>query len=566
MRESPLRGSICPRVVFLFPPLDKPIQEELAYLESLLEGIELKEPYAYGILEKDPSQIVKELEKLSPASVVCFKCELLPGSVRGSLTSLCSNLPSEIEKDELSLKAIIQVLLEAKKNCEEYVRRTDYKLLFDLQQIQDFLLWAKREKYWAVDIETTPFPPYHKQFKVLSIAFSNQNNNAYGFGVYHPGSPFLGENYKDKQSEVFYLFLSFLQNPDIHWIGHNILKFDKVGMELGLKILMSSSYDDYLDRFEDTMVMKYTLDEACKGRYKLKVCAREELGWKNWGIDTTDLSNEPLDKVLKYNCQDADATYQLYHVFLRKFKQFSSHYRVDLSRLYKEVHLPNAINAALLDSNGIKGDIDYGRNLKDNHEKEIRQLEKKVLSDPDVVKTQTEIRKSLISKRKRFPIKGTPAYTKFLKKLEKESQFNVHSKDQIKKLLYRNLKLTYPEQFGRTEKKKEERVTEEVLAWHVEGFRNSGDTRLLILCESLYKIQKLQQDLSNFIVPVVVNSGKTSDGLSHASFSSVRVETGRYGCTNADDVTGTKAECGENLQKIDKRPDIRNLYKSRFED
>lgn len=61
----------------------------------------------------------------------------------------------------------------------------------------------------------------------------------------------------------------------------------------------------------DTMLAAHLLDEnRLKG---LKPLARMLLGVAPWGIDTKDLRNEPLNKVLKYNCLD---TFYTYHIYL----------------------------------------------------------------------------------------------------------------------------------------------------------------------------------------------------------------------------------------------------------
>jgi len=463
--------------------------------------------------------------------------------------------PSVLEiSDPAQRDLFVLAFLSVKGLVEKFFEGgTQYVHLQTEREIESFLRDAPRmSRRWAFDIESSKFAPYHKDFFLISIAFSHTPGEAYGFGLTHPQARmrFWRRNYW-----LWQKLREFMMDRRIRWVGHNILKFDKPGVEIGLDCSMVDSYQDFWDRFDDTMIMKYTLHESAKGRYNLASCAQEELQWGNWKIDVDDLTQVPLGDVVKYNCKDADATIQIAAAFERKMRDFSEAYSVDLSDLYRRIHLPNAINAAMMDGNGIRCNEGYARDLQKKYDTIIEQLSLWLRAQEPVKKLEALKTEEVLAGRKRIPAPGTDLYRAFKERLDRMVAFNPTGTKDCSRLLWEVMQIPYPEQFGRTAKKGEPRITAEVL----EFLAGQGHQ----VCKALHKIAELSDSLSSYVRPILVNTTRTRDGLSHPSFYPPGTETGRYSCKNADENAGVGG-VGENIQKINRAREIKDLYCSRY--
>lgn len=445
------------------------------------------------------------------------------------------------------------ILTNFRDYCREINKQEkieNYKILTEKDKIIFFLEKAKSTKLWAIDIETTPYPPYHKDFELISISFSHKPGISIAFPVNHPEINFSKEEIQEINDKLY----EFLSDPSIHLIGHNILKFDKIGIEKYLGKRISQSYEETLRRFDDTMIMKYALNENHKGRYSLKICLQDYLEWPDWGIDTSNLKETPIKQILEYNALDTDATISLYYEFLDKIKQESIILGIDVYESYKTVLLPNACNAAILDDNGLAANTEYAEKYYKRIQRRLKRYKKYVCNNPYVKDHIRFLRNEKLKSRKRIPAKGTKMYEKMMETLSK-IKFNPTGKKDTEYILFDKMGLEYPEEFGRTPTGKRK--------MGMDVFKHLEEKQGSRFCRALYFIHTMEADMSNYVVPVLESIKLTKSGVTHPSFNAVGTDTGRFSCRNAD-ANSSGVGVGQNLQKIKKSKEIKALYKSRF--
>lgn len=139
---------------------------------------------------------------------------------------------------------------------------------------------------YAFDIETNRLPWWHKNYKIISVAYSN-GKNTYASDSVH--------------------LLPYAMNVPV--TAHNAA-FDALGVYRVGGVLPKVTCD--------TMVLAHLLDENSPKR--LKWLTRAYLGWPDWSIDTKNLTTATPD-VLRYNGYDAAATFQLRELLLDKLRQ-----------------------------------------------------------------------------------------------------------------------------------------------------------------------------------------------------------------------------------------------------
>lgn len=153
----------------------------------------------------------------------------------------------------------------------------------------------------TVDLETTGLDPISGQ--ILTVSLTNDCGNTIAFPITHPESP-------DKFHTEKLIILEAILSSAHHLVAQNAT------FEIRWLVQHLPNHDAYKWRWDDTMVMSYILD--ChpaghgQGLHSLDTMALLVLGIENFkdasDVDVTNLKNEPLFKVLKYNGLDSIAT------------------------------------------------------------------------------------------------------------------------------------------------------------------------------------------------------------------------------------------------------------------
>lgn len=189
----------------------------------------------------------------------------------------------------------------------------------DLQKVKEWLKEMSKKKAIALDLEThsrpasgtskyagTLFRPHAPEARILTVAIGTWNRTV-AFPIDHPRAWGSAK----KREQVLRLFMRFLhqyrgrvivQNMsfEVSWIAH----FD--GSEaLGRKRM-----------WEDTKLQAITLDQRA-GMHNLDLLCFMYMAVDlkaQSPLDKSNLINEPLDSVLKYNGGDTRFTYRLYRM------------------------------------------------------------------------------------------------------------------------------------------------------------------------------------------------------------------------------------------------------------
>jgi uracil-DNA glycosylase family 4 len=195
----------------------------------------------------------------------------------------------------------------------------------------------------AYDIEGTIAAETDPDARIISISLTVTQDgtmdtaHTYNVPLFHPESPF-----KDKSTLVLqWITRAMMKCP--RRVAHNA-KFDT-------KWIQHFTGIEELTPTFDTIVAAAILDEnRPKG---LKPLGQMLLGAEPWGIDTKDLLNEPLDKVLEYNGLDTWHTLRLYFVLKADLMA-----QPRLARLFKYLMMPLITELCYVERRGVFVDQD----------------------------------------------------------------------------------------------------------------------------------------------------------------------------------------------------------------
>lgn len=329
-----------------------------------------------------------------------------PGSLRG--------LFKELEFNKL--------LRELPGEVSEGKPDRDYRLVTDRDQFLSLLQDLKGSKCFAIDIETTS--PYPMWAQLVGISLSHTPDQAF----YIP----LGHRYGEQLPLDWALerLKPLLEDEGVKKVGQNI-KYDWIVLKHHGITLQGI--------FFDTMIASYLLNPT-KHNHNLGEIAREHLdrevtdykevtGGKSVTFDEVD-----LEKARDYSCEDAEVTFQLFHLLLPKLREGG------FEELFKQVEMPLAIVLAKMERNGVKIDID----LLSDFSKEIEnQLLRKtdqiygLANEVFNINSSQQLGKILFDKLKLPVIKKTKTgYSTDVEVLEKLS---LHHDLPLEILGYRNL-------------------------------------------------------------------------------------------------------------------------------
>lgn len=144
-------------------------------------------------------------------------------------------------------------------------------------------------------------------------------------------------------------------------VAHN-WKFDQ-------KVLAGYGALDMRPKFEDTMLMAYSLDER-RGKHGLKYLSREYLGVPDYTREVNPymdaMENCPPEALHRYNALDVSNTLQLYH-------ELSSKMGDRHRKLLRELLYPASDALALMEYRGVMVDMPYLEELQHSLEKELEE-------------------------------------------------------------------------------------------------------------------------------------------------------------------------------------------------
>jgi DNA polymerase-1 len=209
------------------------------------------------------------------------------------------------------------------------------------------------------DTETTSLDALNAE--LVGISFSYEK----GKGYYVP----FPESQEDAQI-LIEKFRPFFENEDIEKIGQN-LKYD-------LKIL--SNYGITVKgKLFDTMIAHYLINPDM--RHNMDILAETYLKYSPKSIETLigkkgknqiSMRDVALEDIKEYAAEDADITLQLKELFTTELD------KTETKKLFDEIEIPLVSVLAAMETEGIRLDVDFLKQMSTEMEVEIKSLEQKI--------------------------------------------------------------------------------------------------------------------------------------------------------------------------------------------
>ncbi|MCJ7546631.1 MAG: DNA polymerase I [Deltaproteobacteria bacterium] len=313
----------------------------------------------------------KELKKKTKEKILQQRDQAL---LSRDLATIDTHVPLEIRwddfllspPDEESLRAIFKEL-EFHKFLQDLfphksISYEAYHLITTEEELDQLIASLKDAHVFSVDLETTSLDPINA--KVVGLSFSHRPHEAYYCPVAHdyPGVPL-----QLSPSMVLEQLKPLLEDFQKGKYGQNI-KYDYLVLRRhGLKMAGIAC---------DTMVASYLLNPTKRG-HNLESIAQEylehqmitykEVTEKGQGFQKVD-----LQQAMKYSCEDADVTFLLAELLMKKLDEEG------LKDLFLQIELPLVEVLAEMELWGVKINPDLLLELSKELEARLWNLEKRV--------------------------------------------------------------------------------------------------------------------------------------------------------------------------------------------
>ena len=233
-----------------------------------------------------------------------------------------------------------------------------YHLINEEKALVDLLARLENEKEICLDTETTDINPMNARLVGIGLGISP------GEAWYIPLNGLIGRD------RVLSLIRPLLENPKIHFIGHNI-KYD-------LHVLHNENIT-IKNIASDTMVASYLINPQTQ-RHNLDGLSLEKLGETKIPIEDLigkgkkqiSMSEVPLDKIATYCCEDVDFTLRLKKIFDRDLDL------LELTSLFKSMEIPLISILAQMERNGMYVDLQTLKKMSEELKKQITILEHQI--------------------------------------------------------------------------------------------------------------------------------------------------------------------------------------------
>ncbi len=263
-----------------------------------------------------------------------------------------------------------------------------YKIIQSEKELENFIKTLNEKSVISFDTETTSLNPLDA--KLIGVSFSYDSNKAFYIPLAH------NEEKNLNLKIVLEKIKKILEDKSIIKVGQNI-KYD---------ILVLKKYGVEIFPIEDTMLLSYCLD-AGLNRHNLDNLAEIHLNhntisYKDLvGAGKKKLNFNDIDirKAAEYAGEDADVTLRLYYIFKERIN------REKLNNIYEYFEKPMIKILSKLETNGVKIDPLYLKNLSKKFAEKIALIEKEI-----------------------FKIAG--------------KEFNIASPKQLGEIIYNELKIT----------------------------------------------------------------------------------------------------------------------------
>ncbi len=255
------------------------------------------------------------------------------------------------ENNNISKKQEINLKIDRKK----------YKLVTNLQDIDQWLLEAEEKGELSIDTETTSLNPHLAELVGISLA------TGIGKSCYIP-LKHISKEVLDTD-KVIKKIKPILEDKSIKKIGQNI-KYDYIVFyHQGIR----------MNSMEDTMLISYVLD-AGKNRHNMDTLSEIHLGHKTiqykdlvgTGKKQLTFDQVEIQKATEYAAEDADVTLRLYKILKKNL------INEKLENIYELFEKPLIEILADMEIQGVKVDNKFLSILSKKFEKKISLIEDKI--------------------------------------------------------------------------------------------------------------------------------------------------------------------------------------------
>ena len=278
--------------------------------------------------------------------------------------------PEDVRKyfHDLEMKSIINDFFPHTEDEEtRKVENKNYKIIRTKKELEDIIKLIKKKGVLSIDTETTSIYPVDAELVGISLSINERE----GWFIPINNKNLYDDEYLDKEIYLN-LLRPILEDPTIKKIGQNI-KYDTIILQ-NINLNMQGIYFD-------TMVASYLLNPS-ESRHNLDDMAYKYLDYKTiaykelvgTGKNAIPIMDVPLIDLSEYAIEDADITYRLYKLFMKKLMN------EELNDLFFDLEMPLVSVLAIMERNGVKIDIDYFKKLSRENEKLLKDVVNKIYS------------------------------------------------------------------------------------------------------------------------------------------------------------------------------------------
>jgi len=283
----------------------------------------------------------------------------------------------------------------------EFNNQKNYMLIQNTTDLKKWINQIKKEKLFSIDTETTSLEVMNA--KLVGISISLKKGEAAYIPVNHMGA---AENEQINEDEVIDLFKPILEDGSITKIGQNIKYDAHIFLNLGIKMHGIN---------EDTMLMSYVINSnESHGMNKL---SQKYLGHKcisyeslvGSGVKQLSFDQININDALDYAAEDADVTFQLYHVLKDQLKKEKK-----LLAIYEKFEIPSMKTLIEIERNGVLIDASLLNQQSQKIGEELINIENKAFElagQPFNLASPKQLREILFEKLQIKPLKKTPTGT-----------------------------------------------------------------------------------------------------------------------------------------------------------
>ncbi|WP_278034762.1 DNA polymerase I [Flavobacterium nitratireducens] len=223
------------------------------------------------------------------------------------------------------------------------------------------LLLQNLQKQTSVcfDTETTGLDALHAELVGMSFSYEK------GKGFYVP----FPENQEEAQA-LAEKFKPFFENSEIEKIGQNI-KYDlKILSSYGIRVA-GKLFDTMIAHYLINPDMRHNMDILAETYLKYSPKSIEDLIGKK-GKNQKSMRDVDLEDIKEYAAEDADVTFQLKELFATELEKTAT------QKLFDEIEIPLVPVLAAMETEGIKLDVPFLKEMSVEMQKEINAFEQKI--------------------------------------------------------------------------------------------------------------------------------------------------------------------------------------------